>query len=369
MTEQATILIVDDDPAILENAVDLLRVSGYHVLSAKNGLEALQVLQSRMPDLIVSDIMMPEMDGYALYQAVRDNPAWTLIPFLFLSAKGEQKDIRRGYELGADLYLTKPFEPDDLLTAVQTRLKRFSEIQAAAQAPVEEMKSNLITIFNHELRTPLTYIYGYLRLLQDDYQTMDGDTINHILGDMQKGTDRLVGLVEELMLLAQLDSGLIERQVAQLSEDVPLSSKIDQVINELYPTAEKKHIAISAALPKDLLVFGIGNYLQDIFRRLIDNAIKFGKPGGEVLVKAAADKEEPYVSVTVQDDGVGISSDQQKYIFDLFRQIDRETMEQQGVGIGLTIADRLVRLHGGTIQVESEPGVGSTFTVTLPIQR
>ena len=143
-TETITVLVVDDDPTILDSVSDLLRISGYRILSATNGIEGLHIMQSNTPDLIIADIMMPEMDGYQFYEAVRENSAWTPIPFIFLTARGEQKDIRRGYMLGADQYLTKPFEAEDLLVAVEKRLERIRAIQAVTKDEVEQVKQQLL---------------------------------------------------------------------------------------------------------------------------------------------------------------------------------------------------------------------------------
>ncbi len=118
----ATILVLDDNCDFLMNIELILEMEGYQVLSACNGLEALALLERTKPDLIISDIMMPEMDGYEFFQRVRRNPELLTVPFIFLSAKGEREDIRFGKQLGVDDYLTKPLEPEDLLIAVEARL-------------------------------------------------------------------------------------------------------------------------------------------------------------------------------------------------------------------------------------------------------
>src|SRR5690606_31102519 len=168
-TSRSHILLVDDDRAILEGVADLLSLHGYDVMTAASAKSALKVMQQQVPDLVISDIMMPGMDGYAFYEAVRDNPAWTPIPFIFLAARGQPTDVRRGQSLGADAYVTKPFDPEDLLIAVKARLRRARDIQAAAMSDVEKMKKRLITAFSHELRTPLTIIYGYVNMLRDEH--------------------------------------------------------------------------------------------------------------------------------------------------------------------------------------------------------
>lgn len=364
MTDAATILVVDDDVTLLESVSDLLRASGYSLLMASNGVQALRVLQYHTPDLIVSDIAMPEMDGYQLFEAVHNNPAWLAIPFIFLSAKGEKKDIHLGYGLGADYYVTKPFESEDLLLAVQSRIKRIAEIQSSTRDEVDATKQQLMTVFSHELRTPLSWIYGYMSLLQEGHGEMDNDVVDKMLRDMQGGVERLVKLTEDLMLLVYLDTGVTQTEIGRYREDVVVARRIENAVRKLRPKSDKWNIAFTITADDNLLVNGVGDHLESIFERLIDNAIKFSKPDGRVIVEAAraADK----VVVAVKDNGIGIDPEQLPNLFQRFQQIDREKMEQQGVGLGLAIVDGLARAHGGTVEVTSQPDFGSIFTVTLP---
>lgn len=129
MNSQAIILVVDDEPVIRDCVADVLGLSGFKVITAGSGAEALTLMDHHTPDLIIADVMMPQMNGYQLYQRVRRNPDWLLIPFIFLTAKSEKEDVRYGKELGADDYLTKPLEPEDLLAAVIGRLTRFEQFE------------------------------------------------------------------------------------------------------------------------------------------------------------------------------------------------------------------------------------------------
>ncbi len=363
-----TVLVVDDDPVILESVSDLLRISGYTVLAATNGMEALEVLERHTPEVIVADIMMPHMDGYQFCQAVRRNPAWATIPFIFLTARGQASDIRHGFMSGADHYLTKPFEPEDLLVAVQTRLARMREVQAVVQTDMERMKQQLLNVFGHELRTPLSYVYGYVQLLREEHASLDAETTEAILDSMQRGADRLARLVEDLMLIVYLDSGAGELELAYSRRHANVALEIQEAVGKLYAAAEKRNVAITMRVPKELTAFCVPRYVQDVVFRLVDNAIKFSnREGGHVWVRAEV--QDGYAVISVQDNGIGIDPAQQKHLFNRFRQIDREIMEQQGVGLGLAIAQRLVQLHGGDIAVESQPGEGSTFTVRLPIEQ
>lgn len=364
--EGVTLLLVDDDPAILEGVVDLLQLYGYNLLTASDGKAALEVMQNHKPDLVISDIMMPEMDGYEFYEAVRSRQEWVPIPFIFLTARGQQVDIRRGQSLGADAYLVKPFEPEDLLIAIDARLKRVRAIQAVTQADVDQMKQQLITIFSHELRTPLTYIYGYVNLLQDGYSELDSATIDEMLEGVRLGAERLVKLVEDLMLMVRIDSGVVRIEIEQRSEPLELGEVVTTVLDKYQHLAAKNKVVIKTDIPPGLIISGVRAYVGEVLVRLVENAIKFSSPeGGEVVITGAVQDE--MVVMAVADNGIGISPTSQKDIFERFVQLNRDLLEQQGIGLGLPIARSLMELHGGRITLESKVGEGSVFTLLFPM--
>ena len=363
------ILLVDDDPAILEGVADLLFLNGYEVLTAPDGREALAAMQGRLPDLVISDVMMRDMDGWAFFEAVRERPEWTLIPFIFLTARGQPPDVRRGHSLGADAYLTKPFDPQDLLVTVQSRLRRVREIRDATQVEVDAVKQQLLTIFSHELRTPLTYIYGYVNMLGEELgSSADDNAIEAMIAGAQHVAERLVKLVNDLMLMVQIDSGVVAMEVARRREWADLGELIQGVVETYTPQAESFNIEIEFEKPSGLMIPCVPTYVEDMVGRLVDNGIKFTKPkrGGYIRIRTA--QEGDMAVVSVQDTGIGIAEDQLEAAFERFSQLNRKALEQQGVGIGLTIARSLARLHGGDVRVESVPGEGSTFYLTLPVE-
>ena len=201
----ATILVVEDDFALLDGLRDILELSGYRVLTARNGVEGLAVLQKQLPDLIVSDINMPRMDGYQFYAQVRARPEWVSLPFIFLTAKSEKADVRHGKMLGADDYVTKPFEEADLIVAVQAKLNRSAQLDAAHSRQVADLKRSILTTLNHEFRTPLTYITTYADMLGDDNASTD--ELKEFMRGIQAGSDRLRRLVEDFILLVELQTG------------------------------------------------------------------------------------------------------------------------------------------------------------------
>jgi signal transduction histidine kinase len=190
--------------------------------------------------------------------------------------------------------------------------------------------------------------------------------IDEILGDMRLGAERLVRLTEDLMQIVYIDSGAMELRMEREGRESNISPLILQAIRDLGGKAEKRRVILSAQIPDQLVVWCVADFVQDVVKRLVDNAIKFSKrEEGHVWIRA--ERQDEWAVITVQDDGIGIDPANLKYIFERFRQLDREKLEQQGIGLGLALADRLVDMHGGHIHVESEPGVGSTFAVYLPV--
>ena len=363
------VLIVDDDIGVRANLFDLLQISGYDVFSASEGVEALGVMQRHTPDLIISDINMPGMDGYTFYNAVRTNERWALIPFIFLTARGQTLDVRKGIGMGVDQYVVKPFEPEDLLTAVEARLKRIRQIETAARSGVEAMRSRLMTTITHELRTPLTYIYGFVNLLQEEQENLSKEEMDHMVRTIQRGADRLVKLVEDLLLIARLDSGEIALEVRVQAVTVKLDGLVAEAVASQQEDAQRIGVGIETKIPPEITVTGVPDRIRDAIARLVSNGIKFSRPpNGHIWLTAEMAGEN--VRLTVQDDGIGITADKQKLLFHRFIQIDREENEQQGLGMGLTIARGIVVAHGGEIEVSSEgvPGQGCAFTILMPAQ-
>ena len=171
------LLIVEDDQAILDGVAIALEAAGYVVMKAINGEDALAQLEKATPDLILSDIMMPVMDGFDFYRALRANSEWELVPFVFITARGDPDQIREGMLLGVDDYLPKPFDTDDVLKVVDTRLRRAIDIREASQREVHMLKGRILRLLNHELRTPMTQIRGYVQLAALEGPELEYDTL------------------------------------------------------------------------------------------------------------------------------------------------------------------------------------------------
>lgn len=383
MARAVTILLVEDNESIRTGIHDLLEMAdfGYDatVYSAEHGLAALDILQQEKvtPTLIISDVMMPKMNGYEFLEQVRAQPQWRTIPFIFVTAKGEKEDKRKGKLSDADLYITKPFVINELLQLVQTQLDRKVQDEEFEDALAGSLKKNLLQILNHEFRTPLTYVTAYYEMLSASVeQYQDGQDYSEYLRGIRAGNIRLTRLVEDFILVMSLRSGeaaeLFARE-AGLVDNLP--ELIDAaVIVKQWDTDQWRVDVINevpAALPP---IWGDVASLQSILKRLLDNAIKFTgarfkrlPERGKVVITAVADEDE--VRIAIEDQGMGIPTQALEHIFDLFEQHDRNVMEQQGTGMGLVIVDGLVKMHNGRIDIDSTVGAGSIFTIVLPIHK
>jgi two-component system, sensor histidine kinase and response regulator len=363
-----TILVVEDDSQILDILTILLREQGYHVVRAKEGQTALSLVKFARPALIVSDVRMPGMDGFTLCEHVRADPAFAHVPFIFLTARDEKADRRRGMGLGADDYLTKPFEPEDLLTAINVRLARVAKTQEAIAQVGARLQDLIVRTLTHEFRTPLALVIGYTDLLESSGPRMDEKEFQVALHGLHVGAQRLANLVEDFLLLTKLNTGVLAQEVREAAVTPILPDRtVEAAVRSAEELAAEKRLALSGRYQSGAAQVGvIQSHLAEITRRLVDNACKFSRgEGSEVRVVTRV--EGNWWLLEVEDDGIGIDTDAMAGIFDPFQQVDRAHMEQQGTGVGLTIVRGLLQLYDGEVSVESTPGQGSIFTVRLPL--
>lgn len=365
---KAPILVVEDDINLLEGIRTVLELEGYRVLTAENGEHALDVLQhaSQLPELVVSDIMMPHMDGIQLLKEIRKVPGWLTIPFIFLTARSEKADIQRGKQLGVDDYLIKPFDADDLLIAVESRLNRHRALNAAHQGEMEELKRRILTILNHEFRTPLTFVVAYADMLNNQQTAnLSNEELLTFLKGVNIGAVRLRRLIENFIHLVEMETG--DAQETYKIRRAPISDVgtiMHGAQNAVFQNGVKHTCAFDIAA--DLPVFvADADYLRTALIQLLDNAVKFSPEDQPIIVGARAENGE--LHLWVRDSGRGIPASEQELIWDLFYQINRALHEDQGTGSGLAIVRGIAELHGGRVRCVSDPGAGSTFSVIFPI--
>jgi two-component system sensor histidine kinase/response regulator len=365
------ILAVEDHDLLLSAIRDILEAEGYSVMTATDGVDALEKMRGFTPDLIIADISMPRMDGYRFFEEVHSKPSWVPIPFIFLTARAEQEDRLKGKAMGAEDYIIKPFDPQELIVVVKSRIGRAQAIRAATETEFEELKHQIITLLSHELRTPLTSVYGYTELALEEASELPAGDFQQFLVGIKRGADRLTRMVEDLLMVVRLESGELRREfelMGSIQDDLTDTIRRTAIVEcDRYNShGVELDVDIVASLPPVMIH---EFFLSDALARLIDNAIKFTR-GDVKKVRVSAGVENEHVNISVRDWGVGISEDQVEHLFQTFRQINRAKLEQQGTGLGLAIAHALVSSMGGRISVESSnegEDRGSTFTIQLPL--
>jgi signal transduction histidine kinase len=364
-----TILVVEDNPIVLESIAESLRINGYNVLQAKNGVEAISLTKAYSPHIILSDIMMDEMDGYALLNELRQNPETALIPFLFMSAKTDFDDIRFAMNLGADDYITKPFTPTSLITAIKTRLDKHAMTQSVINSKIKQLTENLAYAMPHELRTPMTAIMGCADLIKRNLDPLNAEEILLCSELIDTSVRRLYRLIEQFNHYAQLtliESDALRRKQLYSQLTMYAGDTMQEYIEEEATRHNRNaDVSVEDGIGGDAVMPIKPYYLEIVVREVLNNAFKFSTPGSPVRVTLS--KTNNAFVFTVHDRGRGISQQHIRNI-EAFTQFDRQQYEQQGVGLGLALVKKILDLHGGSFSLQSKQGYGTTVQMTLPLE-
>jgi signal transduction histidine kinase len=356
-----TILVIEDEPSIRDNIADLLEASGYEPIKATDGQAGIEKARRYAPDVIVCDVMMPHTDGHEVLHAIREDDALAATPFIFLTARSTRDDLREGMDGGADDYVTKPFRTADLLNAIEARLDRREAIEEEQERQLDSLRHTISAILPHELRTPLMGIEGYSQLLMADWDELDGAEARDLLGEVVASSNRLKQLIENYILYARLAAGLpVETPAEPTSVGEIVRLKAEDLagnhdrLSDLQLTIEPGQVSLSSAL------------FAKLIRELIDNAFRFSGAGTPVHIRGERIGDQ--YRLVIRDGGRGMTADQLKRI-GAFVQFDRHEFEQQGSGLGLTIAREIIDHSEGALDIESTSGRGTTVTAQLPLAK
>ncbi len=364
------VLLVEDNADVLASVSLELAMQGYEVDQATNGHEALAILAAtdRLPDIIVSDITMPHVNGYELLATCQGDANLRAIPFIFLTALGDRKDILVGKKLGADDYLVKPFRGDELIVAIENKLKRVAQIKAEVEHKLDSTRRELLTIISHELRTPLSAIYGGAELLADSLANVPDPMSHRMLELVQSGAKRMRRLVEQIVLLTQLDIGSLGQSLEKSARAYDMKIIIERAYKQLEEewNPDMPAVTFNFHFPTDpIMAYGNPEFLVMMVGEGIRNAATFSPKDGQVDIELSHDGQ--FASITITDQGMGISAEDLSRVFNRFVQINREKYEQQGTGLGLALVRESARLHNGDCIIQSEVGYGTQFILTLPL--
>ena len=423
-TNQFDILIVDDTPGSLELLGRILKESGYRVRPAPNGRYALQSIAARLPDLILLDVNMPDIDGLEVCRRLKSNEHSRNVPVIFISAHGETAKKVEGFKAGGVDYIAKPYEREEVLARVEIQLrlhelaerleqkvdlrtqqllqeisqrkqaekqlekhrddlealveKRTSELadakeQAEASRRIAEAanaaKSDFLARMSHEIRTPLNAVSGLTNIVLKSDLTAEQ---RNYLDKVQIATNNLMELINDILDFSKVEAGRLELKHAPFDLD-HVMDRLAGLFNDRVAQKDLKlHIAVAPQVPRQLT--GDAGRLTQILTNLVGNAIKFTDEG-EIAVGVDLDDSQPQdrsqvaLKFQVNDTGLGIAADLLHSLFDPFTQVDSSlTRKTEGTGLGLAICRQLAKLMGGRIWAESTSGKGSTFSFTIMLE-
>ncbi len=356
----ADILVVDDDPGVLFTISSSLKRSGYAVHTAERGLEGLRKAKAVSPDLVILDVLMPEMTGWEVCRRIREESD---VPIIMLTAIRQEDAVVQGLDLGADEYLIKPVRIKELRARVEAVLRRTMRERQAAQEGVEALKLNIMGAVSHELRTPVAAILMELDLVLHKAFRDDLEQQMQFISNAQQNAEALRHLTDDLLVVAQLDEGL-----DILRRPVSVRAELDRLLGRTRSTAQARSIRVVCHCSTELTASADPSKFQHALRHLFDNALKFSPDGGEVTVVAESTTSGG-VAIAFSDQGPGIDPVLHQRIFERFYQTDVESGRKgnyDGLGVGLPIARAIARAHGGGVTVDSAPGQGGIFRVVLP---
>jgi len=355
-------VLLADDNADLRDYARRLLAEHYEVEAVADGEAALAAACVRRPDIVVSDVMMPKLDGFGLLEAMRGDPALAEVPVLLLSARAGEEARLEGLERGADAYLVKPFGARELLVQVGALLESSVARREATARLLEadRRKDEFLAMLSHELRNPLAPIRNAVLLLKE---AGDSETGRKALEILDRQVSHTIRLVDDLLDVARITRGTIdlERRMATLGEVVENAIEISR------PHLERAGHRVEVELPGRVELSMDPVRMAQVAANLLNNAAKFTPAGGTISVRAWREGGEALLSV--RDTGRGMTRELLENVFDMFGRGGREAQRAgAGLGVGLSLSKKLVELHGGTITAKSDgPGRGSEFTVRLPI--
>jgi signal transduction histidine kinase len=358
------ILVIDDEEWLREMIQLALRQRGYEVIEAHSGADGIEKAGRELPDLILCDVNMGKVDGYRTLAALRAEAATAAIPFILMTGLADNAGMRHGMELGADDYLPKPFTTDVLYAAVEARLKKSQTVRDEAERKLASLRSSISLMMPHEMRTPLNGILSNAELLATSAATLKPGEVAEMGQEIYQSSQRLARLIENFLIYAQLEliaadpKNLKALRTGRTQQPASVINKIAAV-----QVAEANRMDDLFVEATDFMVPMSEDYFGRVVNEILHNAFKFSEPGSPVRLKLVETAEG--VTLSISDKGRGFSTDQITRI-GAYIQFDRKMQDEQGLGLGLVIAKRLVELHGGAVAIEGEKGAGATVIVKLP---
>lgn len=360
--KKPTVLVIDDEEAMRDSCSLILTKDGYKAETAIDGLAGLEKIRELKPEIALIDLKMPGISGFEVLEKARDiDPQ--LIPIVITGYATVDSAVE-AMKKGAYDFLPKPFTPEELRIIIGRALER-RRLAVEAEILRREKKlieDNFITMVTHQLRSPLVAIQQYFEVILAGLAGQVDKTQHEMILRARERLDSLLRLINDWLDLARIDRG----QIVDKFKPVTLNSLLRKQVEFMEPLAKEYEVSLELEPAKGpASVLGDEQMLEQVFSNLITNAIKYNKPKGSVTI--SLDHDDSFIVVKIKDTGIGIAREHLPFIFDQFYRVSRrEDQKIKGTGLGLSIAKKIIEAHDGSIEVESELGQGSTFTVRLP---
>lgn len=361
------ILVIEDTANVRENICEILETENYEVHGAENGKLGMEMALNIQPDLVLCDIMMPEMDGYEVLKALRKNVVTSTVPFIFLTAKNTRQDQRLGMELGADDYIPKPFTIEELLGAVSMRLKRSAEFIEKSEKKLNELTKNMGTPITEVIQEPLKAIVGFSKMLMTEYSNMEKFEMAEFNQLIYKAGMKLNSIVGKSFLFYQLEALALDKQKLEI--------KKKETTRNIKSLAENLLMDISSEFKRrdDLVVnFEDANlqippdYFISVLKEIVENALLFSPKRTSVRVTGGI--EDHQFIVLVRDEGLGMTQNQIAKI-GAYQKFQDDLEGKAGVGLGLTNSKKIVELFDGSFMIKSNMGIDTTVRISFPLEK
>jgi signal transduction histidine kinase len=367
--------VVDDDDIVRSLMRASLEQDGFSVTEAADGEAALQICKMAPPDLVIADVVMPRMDGFELCRELRRWPATAHLPILMATGLDDAPSIEKAYECGATDFVSKPISWLILSHRIRYMLRAaraFAELRAnqeiliaariAAEA-ADKAKTEFLANMSHELRTPLNAIIGFSTLMREGTRGPLPPDYQEYPGIIVESGEHLLDIINSVLDIAKTDAKgmVLDRHEVEVEPIVRFSSRLATQMAQKAGIAYE--VEIKTRLPR---LYADAAKLRQVLINLLSNAIKFTPPGGKVQLKVEAELHGG-IAFLIQDTGIGMEPASIEIALTPFGQVDGTlSRKYDGVGLGLPLSKKLVELHGGTLDIFSMPGQGTTVAVRLP---
>jgi len=361
------ILIVDDEPGNLQLLGSFLKKNQYGVGVAQNGQQALDFVDKKIPDMILLDVMMPDMDGFEVCRRLKVMDCMKDVPILFITALSDTESILKGFRAGGVDYINKPIVQEEVLARISVQLSNKRLIRDLSKAnsdlqQLNQLKNRFLGMAAHDLRNPLGAIIGFSEfILEEEYGPVQEEQVP-ILKRINSASQQMLNLVNDLLDVSVIESGNLVLQISKGS----LKQLLEERVALLELAAAKKGITLTSTFQTEENSEFDSERMAQVVDNLVGNAIKFSPKQSEIKIRLA--KENDQMVIEVCDSGPGISAEDQQKLFGEFQQLSaKSTAGEKGTGLGLAICKKIVDVHQGKIVVDSKEGSGTAFIVMIPI--